>query len=452
MKAETRRLQNLDQKRIWHPFTQMEAWLAEDPLVIVKGDGAYLIDSEDRRYLDGISSLWTNVHGHRHPLIDQAVKEQLDQIAHTTLLGLAGSASVEFAEKLCSILPDGLERIFYSDNGSTAAEIALKMAFTFQRRRGGEERSKFITFDGAYHGDTIGSVSLGGIDIFHSAYKPLLFETIQLPYPHCYRCPLAMSPTDCGKSCFEEIASAIRKHASDCAGVVTEPLIQGAAGMRTAPKGFLRLLRDLCDELNLLLVADEVATGFGRTGTMFACEQEGVVPDLMALAKGITGGYLPLAVTAVKQKVFEAFLGRHEEFKTFFHGHTYTGNPLACAAGLGNLRVFAEEKVLDAEPAKIERLANNLKNAQNMDFVGDVRQAGFMIGIELVSDKKTKTPFPAAMRLGHQVSMKAREKGLIIRPLGDVVVLNPPLCVTNEQIDFLTQATLDSIKEVLADF
>ncbi len=450
MTAETRRLQALDQKRIWHPFTQMEAWLAEDPLVIAKGDGAYLIDTEGRRYLDGISSLWTNVHGHRHPLIDQAVREQLDQIAHTTLLGLAGSASVEFADQLCSILPDGLERIFYSDNGSTAAEIALKMAFTFQRRRGGEGRSKFITFDGAYHGDTIGSVSLGGIDTFHAAYKPLLFETIQIPYPHCYRCPLTMSPADCGQLCFEEVASAIRRHASDCAGVVIEPLIQGAAGMRTAPKGFLRFLRNLCDELDLLLIADEVATGFGRTGTMFACEQEGVVPDLMTLAKGITGGYLPLAVTAVKQKVFEAFLGRHEEFKTFFHGHTYTGNPLACAAGLGNLRVFAEEKVLDATPAKIERLANNLRNAPNMDFVGDVRQAGFMIGIELVSDKKTKEPFPAAMRLGHQVSMRAREKGLIIRPLGDVIVLNPPLCVTNEQIDFLTRATLDSIQEIVS--
>ncbi len=450
MKPETTRLQKIDRDRIWHPFTQMEIWADEKSPVIVEGEGNFLIDSEGRRYMDGVSSLWTNVHGHRHPTINDAIKEQLEKIAHSTLLGLASEASVTFAEKLCGILPEGLERIFYSDNGSTAAEIALKMAFTCRNRQSDAKKTRFITFEGAYHGDTIGSVSLGGIDIFHAAYKPLLFDTIQLPFPHCYRCPWSKSPDNCQNFCFDETAAAVREHAHACAGIVIEPLIQGAAGMRTAPAGFLKLLRELCDELGLLLIADEVATGFGRTGSMFACEHENVSPDLMTLAKGISGGYLPLAVTAVTDEIYEAFLGQYDEFKTFFHGHTYTGNPLACAAGLGNLRVFEEEKVLESLPAKIKHMKKHLEKAWDLECVGDVRQSGFMIGIELVADKKDKKSFDAKTRMGHRVIMKAREKGLIIRPLGDVIVLNPPLSISHDEIDFLMTATLDSIRETVS--
>lgn len=437
-----------DRRCIWHPFTQMREWMQSDPLVIERGEGVELIDADGRRYLDGVSSLWTNVHGHRHPTIDAAIREQLDRIAHSTLLGLASTASIEFAERLCSLLPEPLSRVFFSDNGSTAAEVALKIAFSYFRHRGESGRTSFITFDGAYHGDTIGSVSVGAIELFHENYRPLLFPTHVLPYPHCYRCPFGFERDTCASACFAQIEHRIEAAARECVAIVIEPLVQGASGMRKAPPGFLRLLRSLADRHGLLLIVDEVATGFGRTGTMFAFEQEEVRPDLLALAKGITGGYLPLAATVVREHIFEAFLGEYDEFKTFFHGHTYTGNPLACAAGLGTLRVFDEERTLESLPNLIRAMSDALGPLRGHPHVGDIRQTGLMVGIELVSDRGTKSSFPVAARAGHRVCMATREHGVIIRPLGDVVVLNPPLAISEDQIRALVAVTARCIDDV----
>lgn len=451
MSEKTQQLVDDDRRLIWHPFTQMRDWMESDPLVIEAAEGVDLIDTEGRRYLDGVSSLWTNVLGHRHPAVDAAVRDQLDKVAHTTLLGLASTASIEFARELSTWLPAELTRLFFSDNGSTAAEVALKIAFGYFRHRGETARRSFITFDGAYHGDTIGSVSLGAIDLFHETYRPLLFPTRTLPYPHCYRCPWGREPSTCKRECFDAVAQAVAGHAPDCAAIVIEPLTQGASGMRKAPEGFTRHLREVADRHGLLLIADEVAVGFGRTGTMFACEVEGVVPDIMALAKGISGGYLPLAVTAVRETIFEAYLGEHTEYKTFFHGHTYTGNPLACAAGTATLRAFRDEGVIEALPEKIDATTRALAPLRDHPHVGDIRQTGLMVGIELVADKASKTPFDAALRVGHRVCMAVRDHGAILRPLGDVVVLNPPLITPTARIEALIDATGRCIDAVVAE-
>ena len=440
----------LDKRTLWHPFTQMRGWAEEDAPVIQAGEGPYLIDVEGRRYLDGVSSLWTNVHGHRHPRIDRAVREQLDRIAHSTLLGLASVPSVEFAVRLRERLPAGLTRIFYSDNGSTAVEVALKMAFHYRRNRGGAEagRTRFVTFRDAYHGDTIGSVSLGGIDLFHETYRPLLFDTIKAQYPYCYRCPLGLAHPSCGLECAKETEEVLARRGDEICAVVIEPLVQGAAGMRVAPPGFLARIASACRACGVHLIADEVATGFGRTGKLFACEWEGVAPDLLCLAKGITGGYLPLAVTATREEVFEAFLGPCESFRQLFHGHTYTGNPLACAAALASLAVFEEEGVLAALPAKCDAFARALAPLSDLACAGDVRYRGLMAGIELVADRATKRPFAPEDRIGARVVVEARRRGLVVRPLGDVIVLMPPLCCTDGEIERIAGIAGEAIRAV----
>ncbi len=411
---EIKNLENLDRQYIWHPFTQMQDWQKEEPLIIERGEGNYLYDIHGKKYLDGVSSLWVTVHGHRKKEIDEAIKKQIDQISHSTLLGLSNVPAVQLAEKLIGIAPPGLKKVFYSDNGSTAVEIALKMAFQCSRK------TRFLTFHHAYHGDTIGSVSVGGIDLFHQIYKPLLFDSI--------------------KANFENAADLIRQHHNELAAVIIEPVIQGAAGMLLQPPGFLKKLRQACDDHHVLLIFDEVATGFGRTGKMFACEHEGVSPDLMCVAKGITGGYLPLAATLTTLPVFEAFCGEYHEFKTFFHGHTYTGNPLACAAALANLKIFEEEQTIEKLQPKITHLTQGLARFQDMDYIKEVRQSGLMVGIELKSEK---------IRLGHQVILQARKQGVILRPLGNVIVLMPPLSITHDEIDFLIDVTFEAIQTVL---
>ncbi|MBZ0273177.1 adenosylmethionine--8-amino-7-oxononanoate transaminase [bacterium] len=448
MNPKKNRLVALDRAHVWHPFTPMRMWTDDQIEIIERGEGVFLIDIDGRRLIDGVSSLWCNVHGHRHPTIDRHVRDQLDRIAHSTLLGLAGEPSIELAARLVEILPAGLTRIFYSDSGATAAEVALKMAYGYQVHRGHPERSRFVTFSGAYHGDTIGSVSVGAIDAFHELYRPLLFATDTIPYPFCRACPWGRRPETCETACFDDVEREIERVTETCAGVIIEPIVQGASGIRPAPAGFLARLRAVCDRLGLLLIADEVATGFGRTGTMFACEKENVSPDLMALAKGISGGYLPLAATAATDAIYEAFAGSRDEFRTFFHGHTYTGNALACAAGIGSLAVFDEERVLRGLPAKIDRLARGLARFSDLPHVADVRQAGFMIGIELAEDVAADRPYNPALRMGHRVIRRARELGVIIRPLGDVIVLNPPLAISATEIDALLDATFTAIAQV----
>ena len=446
--AKRKALSEKDRRFLWHPFTQMEEWLRTDPLIIERGDGSYLVDVEGKRYLDGVSSLWVTVHGHRNRAIDRAVRAQLGRIAHTTLLGLANVPSIELAERLVALAPAGLARVFYSDAGSTAVEIALKIAFQYQQQIGEKRRTRFVHFENAYHGDTLGSVSVGGIDLFHEIYRPLLFQGFKVPAPHGRRCPEGLDEEACGAASLDALAKTLGEHAGEIAAAIVEPVIQGAAGMIPQPRGWLPGVRRLCAEHGVLLIADEVATGFGRTGTMFACEQEDVSPDLLCLAKGITGGYLPLAATLTTEEIFRAFLGRYDEFKTFFHGHTYTGNPLACAAALANLDLFEKERPLEKLQPKIRRLTQRLAEIGRLPHVADVRQRGFMVGIELVEDVAAKRAYPVEKRVGHQVCLEARSRGAILRPLGDVVVLMPPLGIKLKELDTLLDITRDAIAAV----
>jgi adenosylmethionine-8-amino-7-oxononanoate transaminase len=438
-----------DRKYIWHPFTQMKDWQTDEALVIEKGEGCYLIDTEGRRYLDGVSSLWCNVHGHRVKELDRAIEKQLKKISHTTFLGLTHPTAIELAERLISIVPKGLTRVFYSNSGSEAVEIALKMAFQYWAQKGHPEKKKFARLVNAYHGDTLGSVSVGGVDLFHHIYKPLLFDTFAIPSPFRYRWETGSDPEKVKKESLEAMEKILAKHHEEIAAFVMEPLMQGAAGMIDQPKGYISRARDLTEKYNTLLIFDEVATGFGRTGKMFAADHEQIMPDIMAVAKGITGGYLPLAATLATEKIYEAFLGRYEEFKTFFHGHTYTANPLACAVAIANLEIFEKQKTLEKLQPKIRLLGDRLESFYGLACVGDIRQAGMMAGIELVKDKRTKQTFEPKEKIGIRVIEKARKKGAILRPLGPVIVLMPPLAMTERELNKLLDITYESIKEVM---
>jgi len=434
-----------DRRYVWHPFTQMQVWPDDDPLVIESAEGNYLIDDLGRRYFDGISSLWVTVHGHRKKELDDAVRAQLDKVAHSTLLGLASVPSIELAKKLVEVAPSGLSKVFYSDSGSTSVEIAVKMAYQYWAQRGRPEKRRFAALREAYHGDTLGSVSVGGVDLFHGIFKGLLFDVERIPTPYAYRWQGA---GDCGQACLAAAEKLFLEKGHTLAGLVVEPLIQGAAGMLTQPKGYLKALAELCRKHDILLICDEVATGFGRTGTMFAVEQEGVTPDFLCVAKGLTGGYLPLAATLTTERVFEAFLGTVADKRTFFHGHTYTGNPLACAAALANLALFEKEKTLERMKPAMEALAGKLEEIARLPHVGEVRRRGLMAGIELVKDRATKEEYAYGDRIGHQVCLAVRKRGMILRPLGGVVVLMPPLSMTVDEAQRLGDAVKDAIVEV----
>jgi adenosylmethionine-8-amino-7-oxononanoate transaminase len=437
-----------DRRVLWHPFTQHRLWMEEEFPVIVKGRGVYLYDSDGKKYIDGVSSLWCNVHGHGRREIDQAVKRQLGRVAHATSLGLSNPPAIELAERLVSIAPRGLSRVFYSDDGSTAVEAALKMAFQYWQQNGRPARTKFITLEAGYHGDTVGAMSLGGIEAYHGLFKPLLFRTIKAPTTYAYRCDRAQTLPDCGKHCIQDIEAILKTHAHEVAALVVEPLVQGVGGMITQPRGFVTGLRHLCDRYQVLLVADEVMTGFGRTGRMFACDHEGVTPDLMAVSKGLTGGYLPLAATLATEKIFEGFLGDARQRRSFCHGHTFTGNPLACAAALATLGIFDRERTLDRVQKTAHLFGNLLQDFYEIPSVGDVRLCGLIAGIELVADPRKKTPYPAEERRGHRVALEARRRGAILRPLGDVVVLMPPLAITPDELTRLVRIALESVEAV----
>jgi adenosylmethionine---8-amino-7-oxononanoate aminotransferase len=445
-----RRLVAADHRHLWHPFTQMQDWLAEEPLIVDAADGVYLEDTLGNRYLDGVSSLWCNVHGHRVPELDDAVRAQLDKVAHSTLLGLASTASIECAEELVRHLPPGLTRVFYSDAGATAVEIALKMAFQHHQLRGDERRTEFVALRGGYHGDTIGSVSVGGIDLFHRIFKPLLFDVHHAPQPYCYRCPLGKERASCAMECADDVERIFASRPGQIAALVLEPVMQGADGMIAQPPGYVRRMREICDRHGALLVCDEVATGWGRTGTTFAVEQEGVRPDILTMAKGLSGGYLPLAATVTTEAVFESFLGSYESRRTFFHGHTFAGNPLACAAAIASMRLFTEKRIIPGLAPKIAALAKALEPAARMAHVGEVRQRGLMVGLELVRDRATKAEYEYTLRSGQQVCVEARKLGALLRPLGNVVVLMPPLAMTEAQLQELAGIALAGIEKVTA--
>lgn len=446
IKKKPATLEAKDKRAVWHPFTQMKDWVKDDIVIIEEGRGVWLKDTKGRRYLDGVSSLWCNVHGHRVPEIDKAVEAQLKKIAHSTFLGLSHEPAILLAEELVRIAPKGLTRVFYSDSGSEAVEIALKMAFQYWQQSGYPEKTKFARLSEAYHGDTLGSVSVGGIQLFHDIYKPLIFETFAVPTPYAYRWP--SGPGNAGNESLAAMEKIFKEHHEEIAAFVMEPLMQGAAGMINQPEGYIRRARELTEKYNILLIFDEVATGFGRTGTMFAAQQENVTPDILACAKGLTGGYLPLAATLATEEIYEAFLGEYEDFKTFFHGHTYTANPLACAAALANLELFRKQKTLQKLQAKIKFMEKKLQDFQGIPMVGNIRQSGFMAGIELVKNRRTKEPFDWKEKAGIRVIQKARQKGVILRPLGPVVVLMPPLAISAKELELLLDVTYQSIEEV----
>ncbi len=446
-KNRTTTLADWDRTYLWHPFTQMQEWEQAEPLIIERGKGSYLIDTEGKKYLDGTSSIWVNLHGHRHPALDRAIKTQLDKIAHSTFLGLSNPPAIQLARELIRIAPKGLKRVFYSDNGSTAVEVALKMAVQYwqQRRPEAGPKNTFLHLKLAYHGDTLGAVSVGNIELFHARFKSLLFPTLEADPPYCYRCPLNQTYPSCQMACLDPIEQILKKRHRDLAGFIIEPLVQAAAGMITAPPGYLKRIRELCTKYDVLLIADEVATGFGRTGKMFACQHEGVTPDLMAISKGLTGGYMPLAATLTTEEIYKGFLGTYEDFKTFFHGHSYTGNPLGCSVALANLEIFKKEKTLAKLQPKIKTMARLLQPLRQLPHVGDIRQRGFMAAIELVEEKNTKKPYPLEARVGHRVTAEARLQGLLLRPLGHIIVLMPTLSTSLEEFTRMVEVLTATI-------
>lgn len=426
MTYTTEQLRECDRRHIWHPFTHMKLWMADQPLVIVAAEGMELIDSDGRRYLDGVSSLWCNVHGHRVPEIDEAIRRQLDRVAHSTMLGLASEQAIVLAERLMRIVPSNLSRVFYSDAGATATEIAFKLAVQYWHNVGQPRKTEFIGLAEAYHGDTTGAMSVGRTEAFHKPYLPLLFKVHFAPTPFAYRPPEGAAPENVGEFCLAEMEKILQRHHQTIAAVCIEPIVQGAAGMIVQPSGYLRRVRELCTQYDVLLICDEVATGFGRTGRMFAVEHEDVQPDLMCAAKGITGGYLPLAATFATERIFEAFLGEPWEGRTFFHGHTYTGNPLGCAAAIASLDLFEKNNLIGQIQRNAKALAEMLASLRNLPHVGDIRQKGLMVGIELVADPVTRQPFDPRFRVGAQVCQRIRDRGVILRPLGDTIVVMPP--------------------------
>lgn len=445
-------LEAWDDAHVWHPFTPHAVYRDEDPLLVAAGEGNYLIDVEGRRYLDGVSSIWCNTFGHRHPAIDAAIRAQLDQIAHATMLGNATVPAIVLARRLAQLAPEGLTRSFFSDNGSTATEIALKMAYQYwQQADGGARasRKRFLALSNAYNGDTLGAVSVGGVDLFHATFRGLLFDVLRAPSPYCYRCPLGEQPDSCQSACLDTLCNMIAAHAHELAAVILEPGMQGAGGMITYPPGFLARVREVTRQHDVFLILDEVAVGMGRSGRMFACEHEGVSPDFLCLAKMLTGGYLPLSVTMTTERVFAGFIAPPHEAKTFFHGHTFTGNPLAAAAALAVLDVFEQEKILDQLPDKIDHLTRQLARLSDHPHVGQLRQLGLAAGVELVQDRAAKTPFPSERRVGMKICRAARERGVFLRPLGDTLVLMPPLSITHDELTTLVDALLYGLEAAL---
>lgn len=445
---DKKQLQAWDNAYLWHPFTQMQDFVKETPLIVEEGNGIFLKDIDGKEYIDGVSSMWCNLLGHRRREINDAVKRQLDKVAHSTLLGLSNIPSIELARKLVEISPQGLEKVFYSDNGSTANEVALKMAFQYWQHKGFKNKVQFVALQYGYHGDTIGTMGVGGIDLFHKTFSPLYFKTSFAPSPYCYRCPFGKTNEDCVLPCLEKLEDILKENAHEIAAVIMEPLIQGVGGMIIHPKGYLSGVSTLCKKYNVLLILDEVLTGFGRTGRMFACLHEDVVPDIMALSKGINGGYMPLAATLTTQEIYNAFLGEFSSLKTFFHGHTYTGNPLGCAAALASLELFEKDHILENLETKVRHLGDKLKPFESLKHVGDVRQCGLIAAVELVKDKITKEPYPWEERIGIQVCLEARKHGAFLRPLGHIIVIMPPLIIETDEIDRLLDIIYKSIQVI----
>ncbi len=440
-----------DRKHLWHPFTQMKEWMEEIPVIVERGEGSYLIDTEGNQYIDGVASMWTNIHGHNRKEINNAITAQLNKIAHSTLLGYANVPAIQLAKKLVEITPDGLNRVFYSDDGATSVEVALKMAYQYWRQKGEPRREVYLHLDGAYHGDTVGAMSVGGIGLFHKMFDGLLFESAATPAPYVYRSVDGEDSDTVRDFCLREMEKVLQSCEDEIAAIILEPLIQGASGMIVSPKGFLKGAAALAQKYNTLLILDEVMTGFGRTGKMWGCEHEEVVPDILCSAKGLTAGYLPLAATLTTDEIYEAFLGDYSDFKTFFHGHTFTGNQLGCAAALANINLFEETDLIRKIQPTIEHFKHRLQEFYTLDHVGDARVCGLAAGIELVRDRVTKEEYPAAEKVGMRVCQEALRNGAMLRPLVNVIVLMPPLQISIADLDRLLEIVYNAIKRITGE-
>jgi adenosylmethionine-8-amino-7-oxononanoate aminotransferase len=429
----TQQIQQLDKQYLWHPFTHMSVWIDQEPLVITEGEGVFLIDSEGNRYVDGISSLWCNIHGHRVKEIDQAIRAQLDRIAHTTQLGLTNDVAVILAQKLVEIAPEGLCRVLYASDGASATEMAFKLAVQYWWNKGFQNKHQLIAIREAYHGDTVGAMSVGMTSAFHKPYRPLLF------------------PVHYAEPTLPSIESILRQHATSVAAICVEPVVMGASGMIVHPPGLLRGIRELADRYDVLLICDEIATGFGRTGRMWACDHDQVTPDLMCIGKGLTGGYLPLSATLTTQTVFEAFLGQPHEGKTFFHGHTYCGNPLACAAAIASIERLQENRLVEQVAYQAPVLGRMLERLRELPHVGEIRQQGYMVGVDLVADRKTGRRFDPKARMGAAVCQAIRRHGVILRPLGDTIVIFPPLVIQKDQLQQIVDAVYTEVSRLKKD-
>jgi adenosylmethionine-8-amino-7-oxononanoate aminotransferase len=443
------RLVEDDHRYLWHPFTQMRAWLDDQPIVIERGEGNYLIDVNGRRFLDGVSSLWCNVHGHRKAELDQALIDQAGRIAHSTMLGLSNVPAIELGQELVSVAPAGLKRVFYSDSGAEAVEVALRMAVQYWQQTGARRRKLFLALTESYHGDTVGAASLGYSEMFHRYVRPVLFSALKTDPPVMFRLYRGLTARDALVAALEAAKAVIERHREDLAALVIEPMVQGAAGMWTHPAEYLREMARLAREAGALVIFDEVATGFGRTGKMFACEHAQVSPDLLCLGKGITGGYLPLAATLATERIFDAFLGDIAQFRAFYYGHTYTGNPLAAAVAVANLKLFRDEALIERLAPRIALLSQAIEaKIAALPHVADIRQCGLMVGIELMRDVARRERYDVSSQMGAKVARAARKGGVLIRPLGDVVVLMPPLSITDAEIEHLVGAVAEAITEV----
>ena len=438
-----------DLRHSWHPYTQMSTLVTEPPMLIDRAEGLFLFDAEGNRYYDAISSWWCLVHGHGHPRIREAVTRQMERLDHVLFAGVTHEPAVRLASRLAAIAPEGLSRVFFSDNGSTAVEVALKMSLQCWRNLGREERTGFICLDHGYHGDTTGCMSVSGVEAFLRAFRPILFPARRVPAPYCYRCPVGKAYPGCGVSCVAALGDALREGGETVAAVILEPLLLGAGGMIVYPPEFLSRAAALARTLGVHLILDEVATGFGRTGTMFACEQAGVSPDFLCLSKGLTGGTMPLAATLTTAEVYNSFLGGPDSGKTFYHGHTYTANPVGCAAALASLDLFEEEELVDRVARLAPRLAEGVRELAGLPLVGDVRGIGTVAALELVRDKETKEPLPGTAPQFRELRQEGLRRGLFLRPLGNVVYLFLPQAVTSEALDDILDRFTGVIKSVL---
>ena len=436
-----------DLKYVWHPDTQMKEYENSEPILIEKGKGIYVWDDKGNKYIDAVASWWVNTLGHSNERLNRALFEQSQKIEHILLAGFTHKPAIELAERLIKLAGGSFSKVFYSDNGSTAVEVALKMAYQYWYQSGRPEKKKFVAMTDSYHGDTLGSVSVGGISLYKKIFKPLVFETIEVPAPFCYRCPKDCKKGGCAIDCIEFVEKTFEKHHKEIAGMIVEPIIQGAAGMRMYPPEYLTKLRALCDKYDILLIDDEVAMGFGRTGKYFAFEHANIEPDIFCVAKGITAGYIPLAATITNDKIYNAFYDDYSTAKAFYHGHSFTGNPLACAVAIENLKILEEEKIIRNLPQKCAYFKKSMEKFKNLEHAGDVRHFGMIGAIELAKNKETKEPYTFAERMGHRVYLEALKLGAILRPIGNVIYFIPPYVITNEEIDKLTQIAYEAIKK-----